>query len=112
MILYWYTCPEGHAFCAQRRADELVCPDHGQLGKRQWGFSHHRGVSEHWNHSLGRWVSNKGDFEDGLKQQSESMTERMGFDVNYTRVDPRDKDTLGVTDEGIERPTGRKVYSL
>lgn len=58
--------------------------------------------SEHFNHTLNRPVSSSKDFDAGLKRAEEEASARLGFDQKFVRVDPSDKQALGVTDEGLE----------
>lgn len=52
-----------------------------------------------WNPATGTYTSGVKDMSDQLKSKSDSMSERMGFEVNYQLADPADKKTLGVTEE-------------
>lgn len=103
MILYTYRCVNcGREHLSDTRADALpftpCCKDEG---RRIWGFGMVKAMPEHWNATLGKPISTRQQFQDGLKAQSEHMSERLGFDQNYVEVDPTDRATLGVTDEGI-----------
>lgn len=55
----------------------------------------------HFNNSLGRYVTGKRDFQDGLKVASEEATERNGIPHNFVMVDGRDHEAAGVTGEGL-----------
>jgi hypothetical protein len=59
-------------------------------------------MPEHFNDSVGEYVSNERQFNDALKHKSDSMAERLGMNVNYQPIDWSDRKALGVTDEGIE----------
>ena len=52
-----------------------------------------------WNPATGTYTSGVKDMTNQLKHQSDNMSERMGFEVNYQLADPGDKKTLGVTDD-------------
>jgi hypothetical protein len=56
-------------------------------------------MPDHFNASLGKYVSNHGQFKDGLKAKSEEMSARMGTDINYSEVDISDKKALGVSQD-------------
>lgn len=64
--------------------------------------SFHRGIDGHFNTSLGSYVSGRREYEDGLKRASESATLKTGITHDFRPVDLRDKDRLGVTDEGLD----------
>lgn len=52
-----------------------------------------------WNPSTGTYTSGVKDMTNQLKSQSDSMSERMGFEVNYQLADTGDKKTLGITED-------------
>lgn len=64
--------------------------------------SFHRGLEGHFNQSLGRYVSGRREYEDGLKAASERATLRTGVVHDYKPIDLRDKERAGVTDEGLD----------
>lgn len=71
---------------------------------RDFSFNHQPSFQEHYNHSLGRHVTNGRDFRDGLKIQSAEMSERMSQDVDLQPLSPaemRDASAHGVTEEGL-----------
>lgn len=72
------------------------------------GLSFARGTSDHYNHSLGECVRNDSDITSSLSRQSDEMSERMGFTVNYEPVDPRDPAAAGVTEQGLEATERRQ----
>jgi hypothetical protein len=62
-------------------------------------------MPEHFNHSVGEWVSNKRQFYDSLKRKSEQSSIRTGMDVDLQPLTPSDMaeaSAHGVTDEGLE----------
>lgn len=73
--------------------------------------SFHRGLDGHYNSSLGQYVSGRRAYEDGLKRASESATLRTGIAHDFKPVDLRDKERLGVTDEGLDETRRREVAS-
>lgn len=70
--------------------------------KRVFSFSIGRSMPEHFNNSTGTYVTNKTQLADDFKRLSEAATERTGIPHNFVPVDPQDKETLGVTDEGLD----------
>ena len=81
------------------------CPTCGAHPKRVWSFTHSGSMSEHFNHSLGEFVTNRRAFYDGLKRQSEAVSARTGIEHDFQPLDPSDladPSAHGVTDEGLE----------
>lgn len=78
------------------------CEICGGLLRRSVCFVFQRGMSEHWNPTLGRYVTNSRDFRDGLKIASETQSIATGVDSNIVPVDLRDPDACGVTAEGLD----------
>jgi hypothetical protein len=104
-MVYEYRCMKcGAVEISEARADRIAgmgcC---GSVGKRVYSFSFHRPAFDtHFNHATGKVVANKSEFADALKQKSEEAEARTGIPANYVPIDYRDKDALGVTDEGLE----------
>lgn len=69
---------------------------------RVWGFQFHRPISHGYNPTLGRHVRNAHDLSESLKVQSDIATARTGLVHDFQAVDPRDKEALGVTNEGLD----------
>ena len=62
-------------------------------------------MQEHYNHSIGQFVTNKQQFYDGLKRQGEIASLHSGLDTDYQPIDPtdmKDPSSHGVTEEGLE----------
>lgn len=98
----------------------------GLTSKRKWSVNVQPSMQEHFNTTIGKPVSNMNAFKDGLKRASEEATlrpieahadlvraaEEQGIDIgdakprelehNFVPVDMRDKEALGVTDEGLD----------
>jgi hypothetical protein len=60
-------------------------------------------MPEHFNASVGHYVSNSREFADQLKIKSEEASLRTGMDHNFQPVDVTEAKALGVTDEGLEQ---------
>ena len=69
----------------------------------------HAAMPEHFNASLGTYVRNRHDYADGLAEASEKASQRAGRDISYGPVDLRDREALGVTDEGLDATHRREV---
>lgn len=69
-------------------------------------------MPEHFNVSTGKYVTNRQAFESQLSEQSDRMSERLGYDVNYRQVDGTDKKALGVTSDGIEEAQSKQTNSV
>ena len=65
-------------------------------------------MPEHFNHSIGQYVSNESEAQSALSRQSDEMSERMGFTHKFELVDPSDPKTAGVTDAGLEATERRQ----
>jgi rubredoxin len=111
MATYQFRCPSCRAVYSIEGSvrDDIPqsrpCPRCGFGGsKRDYSFNLQPSFTEHFNHSLGEYVTNNRSFEDGLKRQSAMMSERMSQDVNYTPLSPSEMaeaSSHGVTEEGL-----------
>lgn len=111
MANYQYRCPSCRSVYTLEGSihDDMPemrpCPRCNFNGsKRDFSFNHTPSMPEHFNHSLGRFVSNNRQFEDGLKQQSAEMSERMGMTVDLQPLSPSEMaeaSSHGVTEEGL-----------
>lgn len=98
--------------CGRQRETRDREPPHcdcGLLMRRQWNtFAIQRAssIQPHFNRSAGAYVSSMAQLKNEFSRQSDEMSERMGFHVDYQPVDPHDlkhsKEAFGVTDEGLE----------
>lgn len=111
MANYQYRCPSCRAVYTLEASihsdlpERRPCPRCNFNGSsRDYSFNLQPSFQEHFNHSLGEYVTNNRSFEDGLKRQSAMMSERMSQDVNYTPLsaaDMADAQSHGVTEEGL-----------
>lgn len=86
--------PEAKPVCVECRVE---------MGRSYEPFPFRPAMPDHFNNALGRYVTGKKDFVDGLKQASDEATARNGIPHNYVMVDGRDNEAVGVTDgEGLE----------
>lgn len=112
MPVYEYVCDEDKILLSltmtfaqydEATADLALCPECNTLMRRVFSFSRMTSMPEHFNRATGRYVTNTRDFRDTLKRQSETMTRRLGMEVNYEPIDPADqRAAFGITDEGID----------
>lgn len=108
MPTYTYRCNQ----CGDERYQVMSFAEHDDF--RPWDLPHpdcgvyhqvlslnfHRSMPEHFNNSIGSYVSNPAELTTALSRKSDVMSERMGFAVKYETVDPRD--TPGVSEVGLE----------
>lgn len=116
--LYTYWCPTHGEFNCATRADSTDCHismSCTQRAQRVWGFSVAASFQSHYNPSLGVAVNTHSQFESELARASEAASSPA---VNYladgtpvpverpphtfTPVDMRDKQALGVTNDGLD----------
>lgn len=84
-----------------------ICNICGGRLQRIASFFFHRSMPEHYNNATGTYVNNERNFKDDLKRKSEEATIRTGMEHNFVPVDLREKEALGVTDEGLHEQTRR-----
>lgn len=77
--------------------------------KRVWSVQIAPVMQAHWNQTVGGEVSDMKKFKHELAKKSAEMTERTGVPHDYQPVDPRDRDSMRVTDEGLDSTYDRKV---
>lgn len=111
MANYQYRCPSCRAIYTLEASihDDLPerrpCPRCDFNGSvRSYSFNHTPSFQEHFNNSLGRYVSNNREFTDGLKIQSAEMSERMNQNIDLQPLSPSEMmeaSAHGVTEEGL-----------
>lgn len=75
---------------------------------RVFSFSLKPSMPPHYNTSLGSAVTGERQLNDGFKRLSDEATERTGLEHRFVAVDPRDKERLGVTSEGLAATYDRR----
>lgn len=83
---------------------DFPCPQCGGRMKRiasNIGFQ--RSMPAHYNPSVGTYVQNEREFRDELKRASDEASARTGMPHNFVPVDLNDRQSLGVTDDGMEQ---------
>lgn len=86
-----------------------ACANCGLMMNRVWNaftVARHSVMQAHYNHSAGTYVNNKGELKSAFSRQSDEMSERMNFAVDYQPIDPYDlkhsPEAFGVTEEGLD----------
>lgn len=87
-----------------------LCSNPNCLGEmlrcvRNLNYKH--AMQAHYNTAVG-YVNNSRELDDKLKEHSERQSNYTGTEHNYERVDLREKDALGVTDEGLDSTMKRR----
>lgn len=76
--------------------------------RRVFSFSVAKPMPEHYNKSTGTFISSERQLKDTLKAQSEQATERTGIEHNFVPIHPSERETLGVTSEGLAATYDRR----
>lgn len=113
MAEYQYKCANCRVvFTTLSRTEIPPCPFCGNVSTRDFSFFFKPDTPEHFNHSVGEYVSNERELRDALKRQSDEASERNGIEHNLeylSRSDMSDFGAHGVTEEGLEE--SRKAWS-
>ena len=108
---------------SSHRPSSLTCQC-GQHAKRVFGFRMGEIFHGHYNPTVGRYVTGKNDFNSALSRASDEASESTGIPHNYVPMDLRDREQVGVTEEGMAathdarvaagtlEPSGNKVFPL
>jgi hypothetical protein len=108
--MYSYLCPECEsesAHLTRLGIGEIlnepceVC-DHPFIVRAVCRISTSLSMPEHFNHSTGRYVTNKRAFTSQLDAKSDEMSARLGYDVKYSEVDSSDQKSLGVNNDDAQ----------
>ena len=114
MPVYLYRCHECgvHGEKWQRHTDDhlLTCPEcDADALKRVYSFAMRAIMHEHFDHTVGKVISDPRQFKEELSRASEKEAERTGRKVNYVPVDLGDRESLRVTEEGMDSTMRRKT---
>lgn len=103
---YQYKCGSCRVvFTTLSRTEIPPCPVCKQPSRRDFVFQFRPDLPEHFNHSIGSYVSNERELRDAIKRKSDEASERNGIEHNLeflTRADLMDPSAHGVTDEGLD----------
>jgi hypothetical protein len=118
MPVYEFRCPTcGNATYTTDREQNLSCRlcSPGKAMKRVWGFSFHRPFQAGFNPTFGKPISNRAQLEAELSKASDIASaprivhdhdgqphEVPGIPTRLVPVDVRDKEALGVTEQGLD----------
>lgn len=94
MPTYEHVCSacSGLTFVSKNQREDACPLGHRQV-KRVYGFqAFHKGVGEHFSHTVGKYVSNGRELQDELKRGAEKQSEDLGLEHNYVMADTRDRD--------------------
>jgi hypothetical protein len=81
----------------------IPCPFCYEMGiKKSYSISVKASMPEHFNMATGKVESSERSIREEFKRKSAEATERTGIEHNFQPVDLRDKEALGVTDDGLD----------
>lgn len=103
-MIYAYKCNQCDLMVDSTIRDDSLgpcteCP--GEL-RRKFIIRMDRVMQAHFNPTLGKEVSSLRTFDNEMRRESEIRSNELGMEHRFERVDPSDKEALGVTDEGID----------
>lgn len=84
------------------------CKTRGTI-KRVWGFSYVRPMQAGYNASVGKHISNMSQLKSEFARMSDEAEMYTGNPHKFVPIDPMDKETLGVTDEGLQATHDQQV---
>lgn len=101
MPAYTFKCKVcGNRTDATSHDAEIRCC--GQPMTRVFNFNIGRGFDEHYNNSLGMYVSNKRIMDDAFKVASDSASLYTGIDHNFVYHDAQDHAAFGLKDTDVQ----------
>lgn len=108
MPLYDYRCrvcgTTTELFYDMSRVPQVVtCLSCGNSANKTFSFSFLRPMPAHYNPSLGQHISNTRDLNSALSRASDETSERLGHESRFIPIDMRDRRSLGVTSEGLDK---------
>jgi hypothetical protein len=106
-MIYEYKCPVcSNAIVTGHRDDRFyaTCDACGFEGdfKRVFAVNIKPPMHEHFNHAVGKPISDMKQFRDELRRKSDLASEQTGIEHRYAPIDMNDRETLGVTGDGID----------
>lgn len=111
-VEYEYVCVDcGVATISTKRAGDTFCQICDGRAVRQWGFNPKLSMPDHYNNAVGKYVSNESALTEAFHVQSEAATERTGIPHKFVPVHPQDRETFGITDEGLDATHNQAVES-
>ena len=116
MPTYLYRCRGCgvHGEKWQRHTEEPLvdCPDcQSPSLRRVYSFAMAAVMHEHFDHTVGKVISDPRQFTEELNRAAEKESERTGRKVNYVPVDLGDRESLRVTEEGMDSTLRRNTQT-
>jgi hypothetical protein len=92
----------------------MSCPNCGLTARRRFSFNPKPMFQDHFNTSVGKYVTSDQQFRDELKRGSEAATLRTGLEHHYEPVEAGDRDAYGITDEHLAalEPTKKREREM
>ncbi len=102
--MYERKCKEcNHSFIVLNKDVSEPCPRcSSSITRRVFSFNPITSFQPHYSTALGRYVTTRQDFLDGLAKASEANTIRTGVEHNYVPVEWQDSSAFGATDDGMD----------
>jgi hypothetical protein len=101
MAMYEHKCTRCNLTFCDGDIGHVPCPICKQPTVRRFSFSTVPSFKDGYCVTTGSYVKNERDFITQLDRASDAATARNGIPHRYRPVDLRDKDALGITDEGL-----------
>lgn len=105
MPVYEYRCPTCGPVISSDRADSIP-HECGEVAKRRWSFQMAPVMHAHFNHTVGKEVSDHRAIKRELARKSAEMSERTGVEHRYVPTVPGDVKEKA-TDEGLDTTFNR-----
>jgi len=103
---FLWKCPGCRlTFVSFSRTDIPRCSVCNTDSKRVYSYNTRVSMPEHYNTSLGAYVTNERALRDAFKEQSDLASERNGIEHNYeylSRAEMADPTAHGITEEGLD----------
>lgn len=99
-------------FVTESRTEIPDCPVCGTPATRNFSFNVRASMPEHFNYSVGSYVSNERQLRDAVKVAGEQASYKAGMDTHFeylSAADMADPSAHGVTEEGLD-DTRRATY--
>jgi|TARA_R110000824_G_scaffold45443_3_gene131406 putative FmdB family regulatory protein len=116
MPVYLYRCrgcgTHGQKWQKHTEDPMVKCPEcRAPTLRRVFSFAMKAMMHEHFDQTVGKVISDPKQFKEELRRASEKETERTGRKVNYVPVDLNDKESLRVTEEGMDSTLRRNTQT-
>ena len=116
MPVYLYRCRgcgvHGQKWQKHTEDPMVQCPEcRAPTLRRVFSFAMKAMMHEHFDQTVGKVISDPKQFKEELRRASEKETERTGRKVNYVPVDLNDKESLRVTEEGMDSTLRRNTQT-